>query len=273
MSASTDAGGGVTTVDGFIPVPGGRLEYRRWRPPGTRGPVLVLLHEGLGSVAMWKGFPETLAARTGCEVFAYSRAGYGNSSRARLPRSPGYLHPEGLDMLPRVLDFLAAPDVVLIGHSDGASIALMYAGGTPAERLRGLVVMAPHVFIEDMCVAQIALAREAYESGDLRSRLARYHADVDHMFRGWNDIWLDPAFKSWDIRDCLPLIRVPTLVMQGRDDEYGTLDQVNAVVAGIGPLAEALVIDDCRHSLHRDQPEATLAAIHRFLNERLPLPA
>lgn len=265
MSASTDAAGGIATLDGFIPVPGGRLEYRRWRPPGAHAPVLVLLHEGLGSVAMWKDFPETLAARTGCEVFAYSRAGYGNSSPAQLPRTPGYLHPEGLVVLPRVLDFLAARDVVLIGHSDGASIALIHAGGVADPRVRALVVVAPHVFIEPMCVAQIAQARVAYETTDLRSRLARYHADVDHVFRGWNDIWLDPAFLSWNIGEYLPRIRVPTLVLQGREDEYGTQAQVDAVLRGVGAAAEAIIIPDCGHSPHRDQPGAMLDAIERFL--------
>lgn len=264
---TADSGGRA----GHYAIGGSRLEYRLWEPAGagTRRPNLVLLHEGLGSVAMWKDFPERLAMHTGCPVFACSRAGYGDSTPASLPRTPSYMHPEALEVLPAVLDRLDAPEVVLIGHSDGASIALLFAGGTPAARLRGLVVMAPHVFIEELCVGQIARARDAYREGDLRARLAKYHADVDHVFRGWNDIWLDPAFRSWDIRAYLAHIRVPTLVIQGRDDEYGTLAQVDAVVDGIGAAAERLVLADCRHSPHRDQPEATLAAISGFLHNRI----
>jgi pimeloyl-ACP methyl ester carboxylesterase len=253
--------------DGFVPVAGRWLEYRHWSAPGSRAPTLVLLHEGLGSVAMWKEFPERLAQSTGCGVFAYSRAGYGRSDPATLPRTPAYMHPEGLEVLPAVLDFIGAPQVVLVGHSDGASIALIHAGGTADQRVCGLVLMAPHVFIEDICVARIAEARVAWESGDLRGRLAKYHADAEPVFRGWNDIWLDPAFRSWNIEALLPAVRAPVLVVQGEDDEYGTLAQVDAVLRGVGGPAQALILPACRHSPHRDQPAALLDGIVVFLRQ------
>ena len=216
---------------------------------------------------MWKDFPEQLAVQTGCDVFAYSRAGYGRSDQTDLPRSPGYMHPEGLEVLPAVLDFLNAPEVVLLGHSDGASIALIHSGGVHDDRVRALIVMAPHVFIEKICVEQIALARNAYATGDLRSRLAKYHADVEHVFWGWNDIWLHPDFLAWNIESYLPNIRVPVLVIQGEQDEYGTLAQVHAVRDQVRGGADTLLVSDCGHSPHRDQPAATLAGIGRFLEK------
>lgn len=268
MPASRAGSADVVCRVGHHTVAGSRLEYRLWEPgaAGARRPTLVLLHEGLGSVAMWKDFPLRLARHTGCPVFAYSRAGYGSSSPAHLPRTPDYMHPEGLAVLPAVLERLAAPEVVIIGHSDGASIALIHAGGVTDARLTGLVLMAPHVFIEPMCVAQIARARDAYLQGDLRGRLAKYHADVDHVFWGWNDIWLHPDFPAWNIEAYLPRISAPVLVLQGAQDEYGTLAQVDAVVHGIGSRVDSRIIPDCGHSLQRDQPEATLGAIGAFLS-------
>ena len=256
-------------IFGFVPAGGRQLEYRHWRrhPPGS--PTLVLLHEGLGSVAMWKDFPEQLAAHTGCGVFAYSRAGYGNSDKTELPRGPGYMHPEALKVLPAVLDFLNVPAVVLLGHSDGASIALIHAGGVRDDRVKALIVMAPHMFIENISVEQIAQARSAYETGDLRPRLAKYHADVDHVFWGWNDIWLHPEFTHWNIESYLASIRVPVLVIQGAQDEYGTMAQVHAVRDGVPGGADTLILSDCGHSPHREQPTATLAGIGRFLQEKV----
>jgi len=272
MSGSTDAGAEVAGAgpaflieDGFVPAGGRKLEYRHWRLEHPRGPTLLLLHEGLGSVAMWKGFPEQLAAHTGCSVFAYSRAGYGNSDRTELPRDPRYMHPEALQVLPAVLDFLDVPELVLLGHSDGASIALIHAGGVHDDRVRALIVMAPHVFIEAMCVEQIALARTAYETGDLRERLGKYHSDVDHVFRGWNDIWLHRDILAWNIESFLANIRVPVLVIQGAQDEYGTMAQVLAVRDQVHGGADTLILPDCGHSPHRDQPVATLEGIGRFL--------
>lgn len=247
------------------------MEYHHWRVHSPQAPTLVLLHEGLGSVAMWKDFPSELAGYTGCNIFACSRAGYGQSDQTQLPRTPSYMHLEALEVLPQVLDILAVPDVVLIGHSDGASIALLHAGGALHKSVKALVVMAPHVFIEKMCVGQIAQARTDYETGDLRSRLAKYHADVDHVFWGWNDIWLNPEFLTWSIEEYLPKIEVPVLIIQGEQDEYGTLAQAHAVRDQVRGQAETLILPNCGHSPQRDQPAATLDGIGHFLKTAQPI--
>lgn len=265
-SAKANPAGATVVSGGFVRAGGRQLEYRHWRQEASQGPTLVMLHEGLGSVAMWKDFPERLVAHTGCSVFAYSRAGYGKSDKTDLPRAPGYMHPEGLAVLPEVLDFLNAPTVILLGHSDGASIALIHAGAVQDDRVQALVQMAPHVFIEPLCVEQIARARTAYETGDLRARLGKYHDDVDHVFWGWNDIWLSPEFLTWNIEEYLPKVSVPVLIIQGEQDEYGTLAQVRAVRDQVGGHADTLILPACAHSSHRDQPEATLAGIRGFLH-------
>ena len=246
-------------------VGGHRLEAAWWGPPPGEAPTtLVLLHEGLGCVAMWRDFPARLAARTGCGVLAYSRLGYGGSDPCPLPRPLGYMHDEGRSLLPALLDAAGVRDCVVVGHSDGGSIALIHAGGTPAEPVRGVVTFAAHVFCEELSVRSIAAARDAFESGDLRARLARYHGDnVDCAFWGWNRAWLDPEFMRWNLEEFLPGIRVPVLAIQGRDDEYGTAAQVDAIVAGCG--AEPLFLERCGHSPHRDRPEATLEAVAGFV--------
>jgi pimeloyl-ACP methyl ester carboxylesterase len=200
-------------------------------------------------------------------VFAWSRRGYGGSSPASAPWPVGYMHDEARDWLPPVLQATGFEEMVLIGHSDGASIATIHAAEHPGPALRGLVLMAPHFFVEDVTVASIEQARIAYETGELRRRLERHHgANVDDAFRGWNRIWLDPAFRHWDIRAKLPHIQVPTLLIQGADDEYGTLAQIDAAQAAIAAPVTALVLPECRHSPHRDQPDATLEAIMAFLS-------
>lgn len=253
--------------EGFLDVAGQRLEYRWIAPAAPRAPSLVFLHEGLGCVATWRDFPARVAGETGCGALVYSRAGYGRSSPVALPRPLRYMHDEALGVLPRVLDAARLDDVVLVGHSDGASIALVHAGGAdPARRVRGLVAMAPHVFCEPLSISSIRAAREAFEAGELRARLARRHGEnVDVAFRGWNDAWLDPAFARWNIEEYLPRIAVPVLVVQGRDDEYGTAAQYRSIVARCGGPTEVVVLDACRHSPHRDQPEATLQAIAGFV--------
>ncbi|HYH19741.1 MAG TPA: alpha/beta hydrolase [Azospirillum sp.] len=252
--------------EGFLDVAGARLEYRWIAPARTGRPTLVFLHEGLGCVALWKDFPDRVAAATGCGALVYSRAGYGRSSPVPVPRPLRYMHDEGLEVLPALLDQLDLRDVVLVGHSDGASIALIRAGNDRGGRLSGAVVMAPHVFNEDVSVASIAKAAEAYRDGDLRSRLRRLHGDnVDCAFWGWNRAWLDPGFRAWNIEEHLPGIRVPVLAIQGSDDEYGTAAQVEAIEAKAGGPVEVLMLDGCGHSPHRDQPEATLAAIRDFV--------
>ena len=252
----------------FFDVAGHRLECVRIRGAKS-APTLVFLHEGLGSVALWKDFPARVAEATGCPVLVYSRAGYGRSSPAVLPRVPNYMHVEALTVLPALLDRLGIADPVLVGHSDGASIALLHAG-SGSRPVRALVALAPHVFVEDMSIASIDEVRRQYETTDLREKLARRHADPDAAFRGWNDVWLAPAFRSWNIEACLPGVRCPLLLIQGSDDEYGSAAQLDAIERQVGGEVTRIELADCRHSPHRDQPEATLAAIADFVATMTP---
>ncbi len=254
----------IAGVRGEIAADGKRLEAIAYGPPPSDAPTIVMLHEGLGCVALWRDFPQKLAAATGWGVFAWSRAGYGGSERIDLPRPLDYMSREARFSLPAILDAIELERGVLLGHSDGASIAAIYAGEHADERIRGLVLMAPHLFTEEPGLASIAEARRAYETGDLRSKLAKYHADVDVAFRGWNDAWLDPGFKAWDIEDRVDRWRAPALVIQGADDQYGTLAQVQAIERRSPAPVTSLVLEACRHSPQIDQPEATLDAIARF---------
>ncbi len=254
----------------FLAVGGHRLEYASWGTTDGPPQTLVLLHEGLGAVSTWRGVPATIASRTGWRVVAYSRPGHGSSDPAALPRDVRFMHDEALHILPGVLDALRVEQAVLFGHSDGGSIALIFAATYP-ERVRGLVLEAPHVFVEDLSVASIARMKMAYETTDLRDRLARYHGNnVDIAFRGWNDVWLSPEFRSWNIEALLPRVTCPALMIQGVDDEYGTLRQVEAIAAQAGGRAETLVLADCGHVPHRDQPERVLAAVEGFLRSLTP---
>lgn len=232
------------------------LEYR-WVGSADAGrPVVVFLHEGLGSVAMWKDFPQRFCDEHNLRGLVYSRYGYGASTpRPKDERwRPDFMHRQAREVLPALLDALGIERPWLFGHSDGGSIALLHAASF-AEKLRGVIVLAPHIFVEDISVDNIAATREAYLAQGLRERLARYHADVDSAFWGWNDIWLDPAFRDWNIEAELGRIRCPLLAIQGEDDEYGTLEQVNGI-ARRAPQAKVLVLPQCGHSPHRDQPEA-----------------
>ena len=252
-----------------LTIKGRRIEAEWHGPSPERAATLVLLHEGLGCVAMWREFPRLLAERTGYGVLAYSRLGYGKSDPVPLPRPLSYMHDEALDVLPAVLDQAGVRKTILVGHSDGASIVTIYAGSRQDFRVRGLVLMAPHFFVEDISVRSIAEAKQAYETGDLRDRLARYHDHVDVAFRGWNDAWLDPKFCEWRIDDDLAHVRVPMLIVQGKDDQYGTEAQpVLAQREAYCPV-ETLLLDGCRHSPHVDQPEATLDAITAFVHRVL----
>jgi len=252
---------------GFLTIDGKRLEYRTVQGGDPDRPLLVLLHEGLGSVAMWKDFPGALAAATGCDVFLYSRAGYGRSDPVDLPRPLSYMHHEGLVVLPELLKILDREQVIPVGHSDGASIALIHAGGIPEPAIRALVLLAPHVFTERVCIESIEYARKIWQEGDLRERLQPYHENVDVAFCGWNDAWLDPGFLVWNIEEYLPRIKVPVLIIQGEDDEYGTFEQVRAIRNGIDAKAVFCPLPRCGHSPHRDQPELTLEAIKAFLDK------
>jgi pimeloyl-ACP methyl ester carboxylesterase len=246
-----------------------RIEYRRVGAADPAATLLVFLHEGLGSASMWKDFPARLCVAGGYRGLVYSRPGYGRSTpRPRGERwRPDYMHAQAREVLPA---FLAAAGVDvardppwLFGHSDGASIALIHAAMAP-EAVAGLIVLAPHIFVEDLSVRSIEQAKYAYAGGDLRRRLARHHHDVDSAFWGWNDAWLDPAFRQWNIEALLPAIRVPVLAIQGHNDEYGTRAQVDGLLARV-PRAQALMLDECAHSPHRDQPQAVIEATVGFI--------
>ena len=226
-------------------------------------PTIVFLHEGLGSVSLWKDVPARVAERTGCGIFVYSRRGYGASDALGERREPDYMHREADVVLPALLDDARIERPILFGHSDGASIALLFAAAFPG-RTRALVLEAPHVFVEDLSVASIAAAKTAFETTDLRSKLARHHADAAGAFRGWNDIWLDERFRAWNIEDRLALVDVPVLVVQGEDDEYGTLAQLRSIEAHVRDVT-TVVLERCAHSPHRDRPEAVLDAVAAFV--------
>jgi pimeloyl-ACP methyl ester carboxylesterase len=225
----------------------------------------VLLHEGLGSIGLWRSFPEKLAERTGYCVAAYSRGGYGQSDPVPLPRPLDYMTREAIDVLPQVLDAIGFKRGILLGHSDGASIAAIYAGSVEDVRIWGLCLISPHFFTEPGGLASIAEAKVQYETGDLRQRLAKHHADVDNAFRGWNGAWLDPGFKSWNIEDSIPGIRVPVLAIQGRDDQYGTLAQIDALVNRAHAPVDTAILENCKHSPHVEQPDYTLEVASDFL--------
>jgi pimeloyl-ACP methyl ester carboxylesterase len=251
---------------------GGKHIEAAWHgPPPEHAPTLVLLHEGLGSVAMWKEFPQQLAERTGYGVLVYSRAGYGGSDAVELPRPLTYMHEEARDILPAVLDAARVRKAILVGHSDGASIATIYAGSCQDFRIRGLVLIAPHFFVEDVTVRSIAAAKDAYETGDLRARLGKYHRDVDLAFWGWNRAWLDPQFRSWRIDEYLPYIRVPILIVQGEDDPYGTAAQIELAEQETYCPVEIRMVPAAGHSPHVDRTEKTLAAIAEFVTRVLAL--
>ena len=241
------------------------LELRRWE--GCQPPVL-LLHEGLGSLSMWRDFPRRLAEVTARTVIAWSRQGHGNSDRLRAPRNTSYMHEEA-EVLLKVMDSLRIEHAILFGHSDGASIALIAAARAP-ERVSGLILEAPHVYVEALTVASIAAIGDMYRTSALGRKLARYHADANHVFWAWNDIWLDERFLNWNIESLLACVRAPALLVQGTDDEYGTLDQLVRIEAGLADT-ERLVLPDCGHPPHKDQPEAVLHATAKFLAERVGL--
>ncbi len=256
----------VPAETGFLHAGGRRLEYAWHGPPPGEAPTLVFLHEGLGCVSLWRDFPARLAEATGCGALVYSRAGYGRSDPVPLPRPVRFMHDEGLRVLPEVLNAAGVRDAILVGHSDGASIALVHAGSGAAGRVRALVLEAPHVFVEDVSVASIAAVGEAYRDTDLRARLARHHgANVDCAFHGWNGVWLDPEFRAWNIEDCLPRVAVPVLVVQGEADEYGTVAQVEAIRRQAAGPVETVILPRVGHSPHRDAPDAILEAMARFV--------
>jgi len=248
-----------------IDIEGTCLEGRCWGPVPGDAPTLVLLHEGLGSTQLWKDFPDQLAQQTGYGVFAYSRAGYGKSDPVSLPRPLDYMTREAVDVLPQVLEAIGFERGVLLGHSDGASIAAIYAGSVVDKRIRGLCLISPHFFTEPEGLVEIARAKVAFETGDLRARLARHHNDPDMTFRGWNDAWLDPGFKDWNIEEVISYLRIPVLAIQGREDQYGSLAQIEALANGLYSPLDVEVLDHCQHSPHIEQRQKTLLIIADYL--------
>ena len=237
-----------------------------WLGPRSALTPVVLLHEGLGSASLWRDFPEALAAETGRRVMAYSRFGHGESDPPAEPHTVQFMHDEAR-LLPAVLDAAGLERAHLIGHSDGGSIALIFAAEHPA-RVETLLLEAPHVFVEGLSVRTIARTTAAYRNTDLRARLARHHRHVDLMFSGWSDIWLDPAFRTWNLERFLPAIACPVLLIQGEQDEYGTLRQIDAIEQQVRGPVERLVLPRCGHSPHRDQRDRVLTAMTTFLRGR-----
>jgi pimeloyl-ACP methyl ester carboxylesterase len=264
-----DRGMETLLPSGMLDVVGHELEYRLIGPPASEAATIVMLHEGLGSVGQWGDFPDKLAAATGAGVFAYSRAGYGASSPVKLPRPLTYMHDEALVVLPELLRQIGFRRGLLIGHSDGASIAALYAGSVVDHRVRGLVLIAPHFVVEEMGLKAIERARLAYEQGDLKKRLARWHKHVDNAFYGWNGAWLDEGFRSWDISEALGYIRVPIEIVQGEKDQYGTTRQIEIAREECYCPVEVSLIEGAGHSPQREAPKVTLAAIADFANRIL----
>jgi len=250
--------------EGFIEVGSARLEFRMIAARVEGGAIFVLLHEGLGSVGLWGDFPDQLAATTGFGVFAYSRAGYGTSSPSTLPRGVTFMHEEAR-VLGGVLDAIEFRRGILLGHSDGGSIATIYAGSVADHRVRGLVLLAPHFFAETFGIEEIARTSEAYAAGGLREKLARWHRDPDNAFNSWSGPWLDPEFRKWSILEELAYIRVPILIVQGEDDQYGTVAQVEAAERECYCPVEVALLPGVKHSPQREAPEATLKVIADFV--------
>jgi pimeloyl-ACP methyl ester carboxylesterase len=250
----------------FLTVAGAKLEIKRF--PGEAGkPTLVFLHEGLGCIDMWGDFPARLSHMSGYPALVYSRRGYGRSAPCDVPRPLTYMHDEGLNVLPDLLQTAEIGNHVLIGHSDGGSIALINAGGTPAPGLMAVITMAAHVFCETLSVTSIAQAKISYEKADLRARLANYHRhNVDCAFWGWNNAWLDPDFMQWNIEPYLPKITVPQLVMQGYDDPYGTIAQVEAIEKKSAGPVQVRLLENCGHSPFKEQAQKSLEVASDFIS-------
>jgi len=249
-----------------------RIEHQWIAPERTQAPLIVFLHEGLGSLAMWKDFPQRLCDAAACRGLVYSRPGYGRSTPRAAEEAWGldFMHQQAHAVLPALLKALEIDTAVqklwLFGHSDGASIALLYAARFP-QALAGAVVVAPHILVEYLSVSSIAVARTAYQETDLRQRLAKYHDDPDSAFWGWNDIWLHPPFRAWSIEAEIEAIRCPLLAVQGLDDEYGTLEQIRGIARRV-PQARLLELSDCGHSPHRDQADRLVASTCAFIKQQ-----
>ena len=261
--------GSLLTEDFFIQAAGHKLRVRRLSHSGNDGedsrPTLVFLHEGLGSIEMWHDFPEALLKKTGCNGLLYDRWGHGQSDPIDVQRTLRYVHDEALDSLPGVLRHCEVNDSVIIGHSDGGSIALIFAAEYP-ELVRGIITEAAHVFVEEITLEGIKDALEVYKNTDLREKLARYHGDnTERIFRAWHETWLQPEFKGWNIEDCLPKITCPVLVIQGEDDQYGTEAQVESIAGRVAGSAKPLLIPNCAHIPHKEATDRVLNEMTEFI--------
>ena len=257
----------------FLSVNGASLEAVCYGPSPDQSPTIVMLHEGLGCVELWRDFPRTLCEQTGMGVFVYSRAGYGKSSPISLPRPLDYQTREATQVLPKVLDCMGFKSGILLGHSDGATISAIYAGSVEDFRVRGLVLIAPHFFGEPESWASIGEARTAYESDGLKEKLAKYHDNPDCAFLGWNGAWLDPGFREWNVSEVIDYFRIPVLAIQGNEDQYGTLAQIAELENRIYSPLEKAILDDCGHSPHLEKPDETLVAITEFTRRLLRIEA
>jgi pimeloyl-ACP methyl ester carboxylesterase len=250
----------------FLNVQGRELEVQRLGEANARKPAIVFLHDGLGSISTWRDFPRNLAQRTGCPAIVYSRHGYGNSELFPGERQRNYLHDEALRVLPELLDTLGIGTPILFGHSDGASIALIYAGANHSAK--ALILLAPHVFVEDLTVQNIAAAKLAFETTDMPEKLARHHKNPQSVFWNWNSTWMHSEFRNWNIEEFLPQITCPVLAIQGLDDPYGTLAQLDAIERQVPARVDRVHLKNCRHSPHRDHPQRVLelsaAFVHGF---------
>lgn len=254
---------------GFLKIGDADIEYRMIGPSPDAAPTIVMLHEGLGCVGLWGDFPDKIQAATGAGVFVYSRAGYGQSSPAKLPRPLDFMEIEALDVLPKILDAIGFRRGLLLGHSDGASIATIYAGGIQDHRVRGSILIAPHFFVEEFGQVSIRKTDADYKTGKLREKLARWHKDVDGAFTGWSDVWRDEKFRDWDISESLAYIRVPVQIVQGTDDQYGTTRHVEIAREECYCPVDVAMIQGAAHSPHREAADITLKAIADFANRLL----
>ncbi|HSE43493.1 MAG TPA: alpha/beta hydrolase [Acidobacteriota bacterium] len=251
----------------FLNLSAGRIEYKWFgTDKNSDAQTLVFLHDGIGCLSLWRDFPSQVAEATECRAFVFSRFGYGCSSAIKLPRPVHFMHDEALQILPEILELAQINNPILIGHSDGGSIALIYAASKFGNNVRALIMEAPHVFVEDLTVQSIAQAGKDYRHGDLKQKLQRHHGEnVDVAFWGWNQVWLNPQFRSWNIENCLPDVNCPVLVIQGEQDQFGTQKQVDAISKQCSASVQTVTFSDCKHTPHRQQPALTLDSMVRFI--------
>jgi pimeloyl-ACP methyl ester carboxylesterase len=247
----------------FLEIDGRKIEYS-WFGNGNAH-TLVFLHDGIGCLSLWRDFPARVAEATDSRAFVFSRFGYGLSDPVKLPRPVHFMHDEALQILPKIITAMEIENPILIGHSDGGSISLIYAATHYGKNVRALILEAPHVFVEELTAQSIFEAGEDYRKGTLRERLERHHGkNVDVAFWGWNQVWLNPAFRTWNIEEYLPNVKCPVLVIQGAQDNFGTIKQVETISKKCNSV-QTLILQDCKHTPHKEQPDATFTAVVNFI--------